>query len=164
MNQHELPGTDAPPTLQSFLDAMQVAYRVSHHPTAYTAQDLAMAEHVSGKKVIKPVVVRADEEFVMCALPACYKVDLDELRDQLQVRDIELCKEDKLRELFPDCELGAEPPIGRLYGMTTLMDESLVRDDHVTFQAGTHTDAVTMSLADYRRVAQPELAHFGRPV
>ena len=164
MDQHELPGTETSPALQSFLDQMQVAYRVSHHPTAYTAQDLAMAEHVSGKKVIKPVIVRADEEFVMCALPACYKVDLDELRDQLQVRDVELCQEEKLRELFPDCELGAAPPIGRLYGMTTLMDESLIRDDHVTFQAGTHTDAVTMSLADYRRVAQPELAHFGRPV
>ena len=164
MDQHEIPGTETPRMLQSFLDDMQVAYRVSHHPTAYTAQDLAMAEHVSGKKVIKPVIVKADEEFVMCALPACYKVDLDELKDQLQVSDVELAHEDKLRELFPDCELGAEPPIGRLYGMTTLIDESLIRDDHVTFQAGTHTDAVTMSLADYRRVAQPELAHFGRPV
>jgi Ala-tRNA(Pro) deacylase len=164
MEQHEIPGTDTPPALQSYLDDMQVAYRVSHHPSAYTAQDLAMAEHVSGKKVIKPVIVKADEEFVMCALPACYKVDLDELRNQLQVRDVELAQEDHLRQLFPDCEVGAAPPIGRLYGMTTLMDESLIRDDHVTFQAGTHTDAVTMSLADYRRVAQPELAHFGRPV
>jgi Ala-tRNA(Pro) deacylase len=164
MEQHELPGTDSPANLQSYLDQMEVAYRVSHHPTAYTAQDLAMAEHVSGRKVIKPVIVRADEDFVMCALPACYKVDLDELRNQLQVRAVELAGEDKLRELFPDCELGAEPPIGRLYGMTTLMDESLIRDDHVTFQAGTHEEAVTMSLADYRRIAQPELAHFGRPV
>ena len=164
MDQHDTPGCVTPPALQTFLDEMQVAYRVSHHPTAYTAQDLAMAEHVSGKKVIKPVIVRADEEFVMCALPACYKVDLEELRDQLQVRDIELCHEDKLRELFPDCEVGAAPPIGRLYGMTTLMDESLLRDDHVTFQAGTHNNSVTMSLAHYRRVAQPEMAHFGRPV
>jgi len=150
--------------LQSVLDDLGVNYRVSHHPTVYTAQMLAESEHVPGRKVIKPVVVLADGEFVMCALPACYRVDLNELREQLQADQVKLVEEPKLTELFPDCEVGAAPPIGRLYGMTTLMDESLVADDRVTFQAGTHEDAVTMSLADYRRVAQPEMAHFGRPV
>jgi Ala-tRNA(Pro) deacylase len=69
-----------------------------------------------------------------------------------------------MRQLFEDCEAGAEPPIGRLYGMTTVMDESLSRGNQVMFQAGTHRDAVEMSLADYRRLAQPEMAHFGRPM
>ncbi|HZN69797.1 MAG TPA: YbaK/EbsC family protein [Tepidisphaeraceae bacterium] len=148
--------------LQSFLDEMGANYRVSHHPTVYTAQMLAEIEHVPGRKVIKPVVVQADGEFVMCALPASYRIDLDELKDQLQASHVRLVEEPKLAELFPGCELGAAPPIGRMYGMTTLMDESLVADDRVTFQAGTHEDAVTMSLAEYRRVAQPEMAHFGR--
>jgi len=149
--------------LQSLLDDMGVRYRVSHHPTVYTAQMLAETEHVPGRKVIKPVVVQADGEFVMCALPANYRVDLGELKDQLQVDDVRIVEEPRLNELFPDCQLGAAPPIGRLYGMTTLMDESLVADDRVMFQAGTHEDAVTMSLAEYRRVALPEIAHFGRP-
>ena len=148
--------------IQSYLDEMGVAYRLTRHPDAYTAQDLAMLEHISGRRVIKPVVVRADGEFVMCALPACHRIDLDELRNQLRATQVELADEARLRDLFPDCELGAEPPIGRLYGMTTLMDESLTHDDRVTFQAGTHTDAVTMTLHDYRRVAQPEVAYFGR--
>ncbi len=148
--------------LQSYLDEMGVHYRVSRHDTAYTAQGLAETEHVPGRQVIKPVVVKADGQFVMCALPACHRIDLNELREQLQAREVTLADEAKLRELFPDCELGAEPPIGRLYGMTTLMDESLIADDRVTFQAGTHRDAVTMTLADYRRIAQPELAYFGR--
>lgn len=150
--------------LQSYLDQMGVHYRVSRHDTAYTAQDLAASEHVPGKQVIKPVVIRADGQFVMCALPASYRVDIDELRDQLQARDVDIAEEQSLENLFPDCELGAEPPIGRMYGMPTLMDESLIADDHVTFQAGTHEDSVTMTLADYRRIAQPEVAHFGRRV
>src|SRR5438270_13968267 len=98
----------------------------------------------------------------MCALPASHRVDIGELRRQLQAEDVELADEPKLSELFPDCELGAEPPIGKLYGIPSLMDESLVADDRVTFQAGTHCDAVTMTLADYRRVAQPEMGYFGR--
>jgi Ala-tRNA(Pro) deacylase len=148
--------------VQSFLDEMGIQYRVSRHPTTYTAQDLAAAEHIPGRKVIKPVVVKADGRFVMCALPASHRVDLDTLRDQLQVREVELADENSLGEMFPDCELGAEPPIGRLFGMQTLMDESLFADDRVTFQAGTHEDAVTMSLADYRRVADAEVAYFGK--
>jgi len=148
--------------LQSYLDDLGVAYRLSHHRTAYTAQDLAAAEHVPGRQVVKPVVVRADGQFVMCALPASHRIDMRELRKQLQADQIELADESKLAELFPDCELGAEPPVGKLFGIPTLMDESLVADARVTFQAGTHCDAVTMSLADYRRVAQPEMGYFGR--
>ncbi len=148
--------------LQSYLDEMGIHYRVSHHDTAYTASALAEKEHVPGRRVIKPVVVKADGQFVMCALPASHRIDLEELRRQLEVSAVELIEEHKLRELFPDCELGAAPPIGRLYGMTTVMDESVIKDDRVTFQAGTHNEAVTMSLADYRRVAMPEVAYFGR--
>jgi Ala-tRNA(Pro) deacylase len=150
--------------LQSYLDEMGVHYRASKHEDAFTAQDLAAAEHIPGRKVIKPVVVRADGEFVMCALPASYKIDLGELRQQLQCEEVQLADENALQEIFGDCELGAAPPIGRLYGLPTLMDESLFADDRVTFQAGTHCDAVTMTLADYRRVAQPEVAYFGRHV
>ena len=151
-------------TIQSYLDEMGVAYRLSRHPTAYTAQELAAREHIPGRQVIKPVVVQADGEFVMCALPASYRVDLNELRAQLQAQHVKLVDESKLAKLFPDCELGATPPIGALYGMTTLMDESIVADDRVTFQAGTHDSSVTLRLLDYRRVSRAEIAHFGRHV
>lgn len=150
--------------VQSYLDEMGVAYRLSHHPVAYTAQDLASVEHVPGRQVVKAVVVKADGRFVMCALPASYRIDLDALRQQLAAQDVTLADEQKLRELFPDCELGAEPPIGRLYDLPTIMDESLTADARVTFQAGTHRDAITMTLAEYRRIAQPEMAYFCRHV
>jgi Ala-tRNA(Pro) deacylase len=148
--------------LQSYLDEMGVRYNLSYHPVTYTAQDLAAAEHVPGRMVIKPVVVEADGKFVLCALPAPYRVDLNELKMQLDCSHVRLADEKRLADLFPDCQLGAEPPIGRMYGLPTLIDESLLQDDRVTFQAGAHDAAVTMSLADYRRLAQPEVAHFGR--
>jgi Ala-tRNA(Pro) deacylase len=151
-------------TVQSYLDEMGINYRTSRHTTAFTAQDLACAEHVPGRQVIKPVVVKADNRFVMCALPASHRVDLSALRVQLEAEDVHLVSERKLSELFPECELGAEAPIGRLYNMETIMDESLVADARVTFQAGTHSDAVTMSLMEYRRAAQPEMGYFGRHV
>ena|SRR5688572_7650744 len=148
--------------VQDYLDQMGVNYRLSRHDTTYTAQDLAAAEHIPGRRVIKPVVVKADGQFVMCALPASHRIDLDTLRNQLQVNEVELAGESEICDLFDGCELGAEPPIGRMFGIPTLMDESLFADDRVTFQAGTHRDAVTMTLADYRKAAQPEVAYFGK--
>ena len=89
-------------TIQDYLDQLGVNYRLSRHDTTYTAQDLAAAEHVPGRRVIKPVVVKADGEFVMCALPASHRIDLDTLRQQLQVNEIELAEEDELTALFPN--------------------------------------------------------------
>jgi Ala-tRNA(Pro) deacylase len=148
--------------LPSMLDNMGVNYRLSRHESAFTAAELAHVEHVPGRKVIKPVVVKADGQFVMCALPASHRIDLDTLRTQLQCGHLKLADESELESICPECEPGAEPPIGRIFGIPTIMDESLFADDRVTFQAGTHTDAVTMTLADFRKFAQPEVAYFGK--
>lgn len=149
-------------TLQDYLDEMGIPYRFSTHGTAYTSQDLAAREHVSGQKVVKPVAVEVDGRVYLCALPATHRIDLQRLRDQMHADNVSLIDEARMHEMFPDCEIGAEPPIGKLYGIPTLMDQSLCDDDQVTFQAGSHTTAITMSLRDYQRAAQPEVGDFSR--
>jgi Ala-tRNA(Pro) deacylase len=146
--------------LQSYLDRFNVRYLVTEHPISYTAQSLAQAEHVSGYQVIKPVLVEADGQMILCALPACDRVDLEALRDDLEVDRVRLVDESTLREVFLGCELGAEPPIGALFGLPTIADESLLTQRKVTFQAGNHHEAVTMSMDDYRRLAQPGVGRF----
>ena len=148
--------------LQSYLDRMGIPYQLSHHDTTYTAQDLAQREHVSGHKVIKPVLVEADGQFVLCALPASYRIDLDALRKELGAAQMRVVDERTLKEVFEDCETGAEPPIGAIFGIPTIMDQSLAAQEQVTFQAGTHAEAVTMRMDDYKRIAQPGVGHFGK--
>ena len=146
--------------LQSYLDRFNVRYQVSEHPAAYTAQGLAQAQHVSGHRVIKPVLVECDGQMVLCALPACDRVDLEALREDLEAEEVRLADEAAMRQVFRGCELGAAPPIGALFGLPTIADESLLTQRKVTFQAGSHQAAVTMSMDDYRRLAQPGIGHF----
>jgi Ala-tRNA(Pro) deacylase len=146
--------------LQSYLDRFNVDYEVTEHPVAYTAQSLAQAEPVSGHRVIKPVLVECDGQMVLCALPACDRIDLDALREDLDADQVRLADEETLKIIFRGCEVGAEPPIGALFGLPTIADESLLGQDRVTFQAGTHHEAVTMSMDDYRRLAQPGIGRF----
>jgi Ala-tRNA(Pro) deacylase len=148
--------------LKSLLDEKGFRYQWSMHADVFSAQALAAREHVPGHQVVKPVLVSADGEFVLCALPASYKIDLEELRRELGAVEARLADEEDLSELCGDCELGAEPPIGWMFGLPTVIDESLFDDRRVTFQAGTHRDAVTMSFLDYYRLAQPVVGHFGR--
>ncbi len=147
--------------LPSYLDRMGIPYHLSHHDIAYSAQQLAHAQHISGKHVIKPVLVEADGQMVLCALPASHRVNLNSLQRELGAQRLTVSEERRLRDIFRGCELGAEPPIGAIFGLPTIMDDSLIDAENVTFQAGTHGESVTMTLSDYRRIAQPGVGHFG---
>jgi Ala-tRNA(Pro) deacylase len=96
----------------------------------------------------------------MCVLPAPSKIDLGKLKGQLDAKSVELADEEEIGKLFPDCELGAEPPFGNLYDLATVIDRSLEADDHILFQGGTHGKAIRMAMADYRKLAQPKVLEF----
>lgn len=143
-----------------FLDSKSVKYDVTHHRPTFTAQQMAAEEHVPGMAVAKPVLINADEVYYLCVLPACCKVDLDELKRHLGAEKLVLAGEDEMAKVFGDCELGAEAPFGELYAMTTIMDNSLEDDEFIVFQAGTHDKAVKMDMAEYRRLAEPKVLSF----
>jgi Ala-tRNA(Pro) deacylase len=143
-----------------FLDKSGVKYDVTEHRPTFTAQQMAAEEHESGKYVAKPVIVNVDNKNMMCVLSASHKIDLGALKKQLGAKYVKLLDEDQMGKLFPDCELGAEPPFGNLYDMPTVMDQALEKDDHIVFQAGSHEKAIRMSMADYRKLAQPKVLEF----
>jgi Ala-tRNA(Pro) deacylase len=146
--------------LFDYLDQKHASYSVSQHRPAFTAQVMAAEEHEKGRYVAKPVLIHCQDGYVMCVLAAPDKIDYVKLRDYLGGGDIRLASEEKMKDLFPDCEEGAEPPFGHLYGLRTITDRALERDDHIVFQAGTHDKAVHMRMKDYLALAQPEIADF----
>jgi Ala-tRNA(Pro) deacylase len=143
-----------------FLDQAGVNYEVREHPPVFSAQGLAATEHEHGKYVAKPVIVKADSRYIMCVLPAPQKIDLGKLKGQLNAESVELADEDEIGKLFPDCELGAEPPFGNLYDLSTVIEKSLEADDHILFQAGTHGKAIRMDMANYRKLVAPKVLEF----
>jgi len=143
-----------------FLEKEGVTYETLEHAPVFSSQGLAAIEHEPGKYVAKPVIVKADDRYILCVLPAPRKVDLGRLKDQLDAASVVLADEDEIGTLFPDCELGAEPPFGNLYELPTVMDQSLEKDDHIVFQAGTHGKALRLSMGDYRRVVEPKVLEF----
>jgi Ala-tRNA(Pro) deacylase len=141
--------------LETLLDQSGISYEKHLHSTTYTAQGLAAEEHVSGYLVAKPVIVMHRNDPVMCVIPAPKHVDLGRVAKLLDVPEVHLATETEMAELFPDCELGAEPPVGKMYNMRTVMDKSIKDDDYLIMQAGTHRDAVKLRREDWERIVEP---------
>ena len=144
--------------INDFLKERGVHFSVHEHPPTYTAQEVAAEEHISGDMLAKAVIVKAGDEHVMCVLSASYKLDMDKVADFLGVKSVRLADEGEMAELFPDVEVGSEPPFGNLYDLTTLVDEHLTADDEIVFQAGSHRQVIRMTYADYAGLAKPEVA------
>ena len=141
--------------LKKLLDSRGVKYVSIQHSPAFTASEVAASAHVSGRGFIKSVIVKIDEELSMVGLPANRKIELSDLRDALLCEEVELAREDEFKQQFPDCEVGAMPPFGNLYGVRTLLALDLVAEPEITFNAGTHREVIKMPFVDYMEIAKP---------
>jgi Ala-tRNA(Pro) deacylase len=152
-----------PHSLDSFLQGARVPFTAFQHPPAFTAQEEAAVSHVPGCSWAKVVVCVADDEQILAVLPAHRMVDLDALRTVVGAGTVRLALEREFVRSYPDCEPGAMPPFGALYHQRVFVDVSLVGEDQMVFNAGTHTDAIRMHYGDFAELANPVVGIFARP-
>jgi len=144
--------------LREFLDSHAVRYFVVSHSPAYTAQEVAASAHVPGKELAKTVVVTISGTLAMVVLPASRQLDFELLREFCGTQEVELACEKEFVDIFPECEIGAMPPFGNLYGMEVYVSEELEEDDDIAFNAGAHTELLRLSYDSYRRLVHPKVA------
>ena len=147
--------------IAEYLNGKGIAWHAHGHPRRVSAQETAAVEHISGKQFAKTVVLDVDGRFVLAMLPAHLDVDLARLGGELG--DARLAPETSFAERFPGCEVGAMPPLGELYGIEVVMDESLTRQPFIVFNGGTHEDSIQMATDDFMRLAPVRVLELGRP-
>ena len=135
--------------LKSFLDENKIKYVSIQHSSAYTAQEIAAIAHIPGKDLAKTVIIKIDGKMAMAVLPASYKVSFDNLKDTLGVKEVRLAYEQEFMDKFPDCEVGAMPPFGNIYGMDVFVAETLAENEEIAFNACNHTELIKMSFGDF---------------
>lgn len=145
--------------LQSYLHEQQVPYEIIHHARAITARTTAASAHIRNNMLAKTVMVKLDGRLAMVVLPASQRVHLGLLRHVTGSNTAELALESEFCDHFPDCEVGAMPPFGHLYGMEVYVDDRLATDQDVAFNAGTHTDLMRMSFKEFERLEAPKHIH-----
>jgi Ala-tRNA(Pro) deacylase len=142
--------------LREFLETNKVPYSVHSHPQAFTAQEIAALEHVSGRMLAKVVMIKAGAQLIMVVIPADHRVDLDRIKGSLG-SDVRLATEAEFRDAFPGCEVGAMPPFGNLFGIPVYVDRTLEQDEEIVFNAGNHTLTAKLAFDDFVRLTEPRM-------
>jgi Ala-tRNA(Pro) deacylase len=143
--------------VKEFLDSENIKYVTVSHSVAYTAQEIAARAHVRGKELAKTVMVKLDGKMAMVVLPSTFKIDFDLLKAASGAKEIELASESEFRDVFPDCEVGAMPPFGNLYGFDVYVAKTLTEDDEIAFNAGNHAELIKLPYKDFERLVKPKV-------
>jgi Ala-tRNA(Pro) deacylase len=141
--------------LKQMLDERNIKYISINHSPAYTARETAASTFVPRREFAKTIIVDLDGDKVMAVVSASRHVDIAGLRKLAAAKEARLATEDEFRALFPDCELGAMPPFGSLYGMRVFVDEMVTEVDDLCFNAGSHEQILRMNCADFLQIEQP---------
>lgn len=146
--------------LKDFLDKNNIEYITIRHSLAFNAQRIAATTHIPGKELAKTVMVKLDGRMAMAVLPASFLVNMSLLKEMTGAKKIELANEMEFKHLFPECEIGAMPPFGNLYGLEVYVAESLAEDEEIAFNSGTHVELIRMAYKDFERLVQPLVLRF----
>ena len=141
--------------LKELLDNEGIKYELLQHPTTYTASETAGVQHVRGKDFVKSIILKSGDQFLMCVLPAIHLIDFGKLKSILNLNDISLATEEEVANLFPDYDVGAEPPIGIENTLPVYADKFLEENSTIFFNGGTHTDMVKINFQDFKKLAKP---------
>ncbi len=146
--------------LKEYLNSNNIKFVTITHSSAFTAQEIAAQAHIPGKVLAKTVLIKINGKMAMAVLPASDKVDFDLLKQAIGNENIRLAYEQEFMDKFPDCEVGAMPPFGNLYGMDVYVAKDLTSDEEIAFNACSHSELVKMSYKDFERLVKPVVLDF----
>ena len=138
-------------TVRRYLNDCGIDYEVVQHAHTLSSSRTAEVGHVSGDRLAKAVVLKSEGGFTMAVLPASCHLRLGEIQDFLD-RPVGLAIENEVGQLFDDCELGAIPPVGQLYGMEMIVDDRLNEQPDVYFEAGDHMSLIHVNAIAFQRL------------
>jgi Ala-tRNA(Pro) deacylase len=147
------------PRLQQLLDDQDIEYQLIHHRQDFRARRTADDTHTPPSAFAKTVVVHVDGRYGMALLPATHYLAPARLARSIGAEQVRLASESEIRSQMPEYEIDAAPPFPSLCGLPVYASPLLAREKQITFNAGTHCDALRMSWADYERLAKPEVVH-----
>lgn len=153
-------------SIRDFLRNQSVPFTALLHPPAMSAARRARSVRVPGQQVAKGVLLHANEGYILAVLPSTHRVDLNRLAFVLdrQADDLRIATEDEVETVFADCERGALPPFGHLYGLLTVVDSSLASVGEIVVEGNTRHEGLRLRYRDYEALERPLRARFASPI
>ncbi len=140
-------GLDTHSRLIELLESKGMPYRLSEHEDVTTSAAAAKARGVDLSTGAKALVVNADGTLVLAVVSASRKVDMEALKAILQAERVGLASIAEA-ESATGLPKGAIPAIGAVMGLQTYIDESVLDNDLIRFNAASRGHSVEMRASD----------------
>ena len=127
--------------LKEYLDHHEVNYELLDHRYSTNSMEAASNARVPPEKIAKCVMLADEGGYVMAVCPASRRIKLGDLYREIN-RRLVFAKEDELVDVLMDCSPGAVPPIGDAYNIEVVLDEELLDESDVYFEAGNHEELI----------------------
>jgi len=148
-------------SLEKYLKDAKIKYSVIPHKTVFTVYDLAQTLKLKLDQVVKTLLVKVDQRYVLVVLPAHFRLDFGKLKKMLKAKKIDIAKEKDMQTKF-NTKPGAMTPFGPVHKVEVIADKSLTKVKEALFSAGSFTDSVRLKTKDYLKAVEPTLADIGK--
>jgi Ala-tRNA(Pro) deacylase len=145
--------------IPQFLAEHQIPFEPLIYPPAFSAQKRAKRLGVPGGQVLKSVLLAGPQGYLLAILPATRHIDTAKLEESLR-GPVRLATTEEIREVFQDCEWGVVEPLGHLYGLKAILDDSIPPEASIILETHTHAEAIRMTCRDFERIERPQRLRF----
>ncbi len=140
-------------TLQEYLEHNNIVYDILSHAPTVRSRESAHAAHVPGGQLVKGVILKNDLDYLMVVMPSTHYVNLLELDRELDTH-FRLVDEEEIENIFTDCALGAIPPVGQPYYIDMVVDQKLLENSDIYFEAGDHASLVHVTGDNFKKLVR----------
>lgn len=144
------------PDVKTYLDKSGVSYEAVSHPQVFSCVEEAKALKIDTDEIAKNLIIKIKDKHAFVVLPGAHRLDVHKMRDLLGKR-ARLELEEEMPTDFPKYEVGAVPPLGKLFGHLVYVDKRLLDHETIIFVAGTHTDSIKMKTQDFVNLVKAEI-------
>ena len=127
--------------IEAHLGKVGINYSMVNHAHSSTSAQSARVAHVPAHMVAKGVMTHDGDNYRLCVIPSTHRLVLSWLNEYMG-GDYRLASEDELEGIFDDCEVGAVPALGQVYGLPVIWDQSLAEMKDIYFESGDHENLI----------------------
>ncbi|MBI2654125.1 aspartate--tRNA ligase [Candidatus Woesearchaeota archaeon] len=147
--------------IRDVLNKEKIEHEVLEHKPVYTSKEAAQVRGTELKQGCKALICKTEEGFIQAVVSGAKELDIGKLQKLTLYKKIELANAKEVRQAT-GCNIGSVPPFGNLFNLKTYFDKSVVENDIIAFNAGTHTRSIKMKAKDLIKVVNPVVGEFGK--
>ena len=149
-------------SIRNLLTCQGVVYREVHHEPTRTSAESARVRGEDIRVGGKALLMKTGEVFRLFVLSAALRFDSSAVKKHLGIKSLRFATPEELQSLT-GLVPGSVPPFGRpILDFDLLVDESILENQRIAFNAGSLTDSIVMQRDDYVRIAKPNVFLFSK--